>query len=329
MNTYLVLFLIIIISLKIEAKTLTLYTSRKEYLLQPLLKQYTKETGLRFKLKTGKDGALIQSIITEGKNTPADILMTVDAGNLWFAKSKDLFHPITSPILEKNIPSHLKDKSNKWFGLSIRARTIVYHQDKVKKEEIISYENLADKKFKGRLCLRTSKKVYNQSLVSMLIYELGNEKTKRVLKGWVKNNVKIFSSDTKLLMAMSAGQCDIGIVNTYYLGRLQLKNKKFPIKIYWPNQDTYGVHVNVSGAGVTKHSKNKNEAKKFLEWLASKKAQSMFAKTNLEFPVLKTAKKDNLTASWGEFKSNTTFPLSEAGTLQKTAIKLMQEVGYK
>tara|TARA_B100000925_G_scaffold8886_1_gene6338 strand:+ start:1406 stop:2392 length:987 start_codon:yes stop_codon:yes gene_type:complete len=310
-------------------KELTIYTSRKEHLIKPLIEQYTNETGIKFKLKTGKDGALIQSMIAEGDKTPADILMTVDAGNLWFAKTQDLFAPIKSDVLSKNIPEHLRDKNNYWFGLSIRARTIVYHSGRIQPKEIKSYENLANKKFNGKLCLRTSKKVYNQSLVSMLIHELGVDKTKAVLKGWVDNNVKIFSSDTNLIKAITAGQCDLGIVNTYYLARLQKKDKNYPVKIYWPNQDSFGVHVNVSGAGVSKHSKNKKDALKFIEWLSSKKAQSTFANTNLEFPVLKEAKKDSLTASWGSFKANSTFNLTKAGELQSTAIKLMQEVGYK
>lgn len=311
------------------SKELTLYTSRKEHLIKPLIDQYTKETGVKFRLKTGKDGALIQSMIAEGDKTSADILMTVDAGNLWFAKTQNLFASLKSEVLSKNIPDHLKDKNNFWFGLSIRARTVVYHPERISPKEIKSYENLANKKFNGKLCLRTSKKVYNQSLVSMLIHELGVDKTKAVLKGWVNNNVKIFSSDTNLIKAITAGQCDLGIVNTYYLARLQKKDKDYPVKIYWPNQDSFGVHVNVSGAGVSKHSKNKAEATKFLEWLSSEKAQTTFANTNLEFPVLKGAKKDSLTASWGNFKANSTFNLTKAGELQSEAIKLMQEVGYK
>jgi iron(III) transport system substrate-binding protein len=311
------------------SKELTIYTSRKEHLLKPLLEKYTKDTGVKFKLKTGKDGALIQSMIAESDNSPADILMTVDAGNLWFAKNSGLFSKVNDGKLIKNIPAHLKDNDNYWFGLSIRARTIVYHPDRVKPNEIISYENLAAPEFKDRLCLRTSKKVYNQSLVSMLIFELGKEKTKKILTGWVRNNVKIFSSDTKLIKAIEAGQCDLGIVNTYYLGRLQKENKNYPVKIYWPNQSSFGVHVNISGAGVTKTSKNKKEAIKFIEWLSSDRAQSTFAKTNLEFPVLKSAKLGPVTSSWGNFKSNTTFQLTRAGELQGEAIKLMQEVGYK
>ena len=311
------------------SKELTIYTSRKEHLLKPLLEKYTKDTGVKFNLKTGKDGALIQSMIAESESSPADILMTVDAGNLWFAKKSGLFSKVTDGKLITNIPSHLKDNDNYWFGLSIRARTIVYHPERVKPNEIISYENLATPKFKNKLCLRTSKKVYNQSLVSMLIFELGKEKTKKILTGWVKNNVKIFSSDTKLIKAIEAGQCDLGIVNTYYLGRLQKENKNYPVKIFWPNQNSFGVHVNISGAGVTKTSKNKKEAVKFLEWLSSERAQSTFAKTNLEFPVLKSAKLGPVTSSWGKFKSNTTFQLTSAGELQGEAIKLMQEVGYK
>ncbi|MAW07789.1 MAG: Fe(3+) ABC transporter substrate-binding protein [Halobacteriovoraceae bacterium] len=311
------------------SETLTIYSSRTESLIRPILDQYTKKTGIKFRVKTGKDGALIQTLIAEKESSPADILMTVDAGNLWFAKKSNLFTSVNSNILKGQIPSHLRDKENHWFGLSLRARTIVYHKDRVDPKNIISYENLSNPIFKEKLCLRTSKKVYNQSLVSMLISELGINETKKVLKGWINNTLKIFSSDTKLIEAIEKGQCDIGIVNTYYLGRLQKKVKNYPVKIYWPNQKSYGVHVNVSGAGVTKYSKNKKEAIKFLEWLSGEEAQSSFASTNLEFPVLEKSKVEPIVKSWGDFKSNSSFHLSKAGELQTQSIKLMQEVGYK
>ena len=308
---------------------LVVYTSRKEHLVKPIFEQFTKETGININYRTGKDGILIQTIKTEKENTPADVLITVDAGNLWYAKTQGILESIDSNELLKNVPKHLRDTENNWFAFSIRARTIVYHQDRVKPEEIKSYENLATPQWKGRLCLRTSKKVYNQSLVSMLIHELGEKKAKEVVSGWATNAVTITKDDTKLLKAIEAGQCDVGIVNTYYLGRQQKKNPKFPVKIYWPNQQSYGVHINVSGAGMVKYSKNKNQAKKFLEWLSNKKAQKTFAQVNLEFPVRKDVALDPLTKSWGTFTANTTFDLNLAGQYQAKAIKLMNEVGYK
>lgn len=312
------------------AEDVVVYTSRKEHLIKDIFKQYTKETGVKVTYKTGKAAALIQSIKAEGEKSPADVFMTVDAGNLWFAASEGLLEPISSSKLRKNIPFNLRDEKGRWFGLSVRARTIAFNPKKVAIGELSTYEGLADKKWKGRLCLRTSKKVYNQSLVAMLISELGESKAKAVVKGWVKNTVEIFPNDTAVLKAVAAGQCDVGIVNTYYFGRLIKKSPKLSLKLFWPNQDnSYGVHVNVSGAGVLKASKNKKEATKLIEWLASRKAQKSFAQINMEYPINSIFPESEVTKSWGSFKPNKSFNLSSAGKLQKDAIKLMREVKYK
>ena len=329
MNKVLILVIGLFTGLSLSAKELIIYTARKEHLVKPLFEQYTKKTGVKINYKTGKAAALIQNLKSEGKSSPADIYMTVDAGNLWFAANEGLLESVDSKVLKKNVPAHLKDQNNSWFGLSVRARTIVYNTKKVAKGELSTYEDLATKKWNKRLCLRTSKKVYNQSLVAMFIHELGREKAKEVVKGWVNNNVEIFSNDTNVLKAVAAGQCDVGIVNTYYFGRLMKKDPKLPLKIFWPNQKNYGVHVNVSGAGVVKTSKNKVEAVKFLEWLSDKEAQKTFAQVNMEFSILKDAPLAKETVAWGAFKPNSTFNLTDAGKLQKSAIKLMQEVHYK
>lgn len=311
------------------AKELVVYTSRKEHLIKDIFNRYSKESGVEIKYKTGKAPALIQTLKAEGKNTAADLFMTVDAGNLWHAANKDLLAPIESQILKTNVPKHLRDEKNRWFGLSIRARTLVYNTKKTNSTELSSYEDLASEKWKGRLCLRTSKKVYNQSLVAMLIDQLGEKKTEEIVKGWVKNTVEIFSNDTSVIKAVASGQCDVGIVNTYYFGRLMKKDPSLPVKIFWPNQKSYGVHINISGAGVTKHSKNKNEAKKFLEWLASEQAQNKYAQINMENAILDKVEQAEEVKSWGSFKPNESFSLSKAGQLQARAIKLMRRANYK
>jgi iron(III) transport system substrate-binding protein len=308
---------------------LNVYTSRKEHLVKDVFAAYQKETGTKVNYKTGKAGELIQNIVSEGANSPADLFMTVDAGNLGYAASKNILFKINSKFLNKSIPPHLRDTENRWFALSLRARTIVVNSNKVKTTNNLTYEDLATKKWKGKLCLRTSKKVYNQSLVAMLISEHGRVKAKSIVKGWIDNTVEIFSNDTSALKAVASGRCDATIVNTYYFGRLQKKNSKIPLKIVWPNQKDYGVHVNVSGAGIVKTSKHKKEALKFLEWLASRKAQLSFAQVNMEYPIINGIKNDPLVDSWGTFKSNNSFNLSLASKLQKDAIKLMHEVGYK
>jgi iron(III) transport system substrate-binding protein len=324
-------FIVVIsVAQKLNAKELVVYTSRKEHLVKDIFEQYTKETGVVIKYKTGKAAALIQTLKAEGKNTPADIFMTVDAGNLSFAASENLLTPITSKVLNKNVPRHLKDLKGRWYGLSKRARTIVYNTKKVKKAELKSYEDLASKKWKNRICLRTSKKVYNQSLVAMLIFEQGFDRARDIVGKWVNNTVEIFSNDTGVLKAVASGQCDVGIVNTYYYGRLIKKDGTLPIKLFWPNQNkSYGVHINVSGAGIVKNSHNKKEAQKFLEWLSGRSAQKSFAQVNLEYPVNAWVKNSPETISWGKFKENTSFNLTKAGHLQKDAIRLMQEVKYK
>lgn len=312
-----------------NAKDIVVYTSRNEHLIKDIFEDYSKETGIKVRYRTGEPGALIQALKAEGANSEADIFLTVDAGNLWFAQSQNLFQPFNSEVLIKNIPEHLREKNNHWFGLSMRIRTIVYHTGKVKKSDLSSYEDLADPKWKGRLCLRTSKKVYNQSLVAMLIDQHGYDRAKQIVEGWVKNAVDIFANDTAVLNAINAGQCDVGIVNSYYYGRLVEEDKSLPLGIFWADQNKDGVHINISGAGLLRQSKNPEAAKKFLEWLGSAKAQNSFAQVNMEYPVLKGAPLSPLVKSWGEFKPNSKFELSKAGELQREAIKLMHEASYK
>lgn len=308
---------------------IVVYSARNEQLIKPLFDAYTKETGVPVKFTTDKEGPLLQRLKAEGENTPADLLITVDAGNLWQAANEGLLSPVKSAALEKNIPAHLRDPQNRWFGLSVRARTIFYNPQKVKRAELSSYEDLANPKWKGRLCLRTSKKVYNQSLVAMMIAEHGEAKTEQIVRGWVKNlATDVFPDDTKLLEAIGAGQCDVGIANTYYYGRLIQKQPQLPVAVFWPNQNGRGVHVNVSGAGVTTHAKNRAGAVKLLEWLSSDKAQNLFADVNLEYPANPRVKPDAIVAGWGSFKANQ-INVAKAGELQAAAVKLMDRANYK
>jgi iron(III) transport system substrate-binding protein len=312
-----------------SADELVVYTARKEHLVKPLFDAYTKKTGVEIKYVTDKAGALLQRLKAEGTNTPADILITVDAGNLWHAANVGLLEPVKSEVLEANVPSHLRDAEGRWFGLSVRARTIVYSTERLKPSDMSTYEDLATSKWKGRLCLRTSKKVYNQSLVAMLIAEHGIDKTENIVKGWVNNLAsKPFSNDTKVMEAIKAGLCDLGVVNTYYFGRLQKKDPDIKLALFWPNQDGSGVHVNISGAGVARNSKNKQAAKKFIEWLSSTEAQAVFAGANMEYPVNRMSKTHPLVKAWGEFKGNV-INVTKAGELQTEAIKLMDRAKYK
>lgn len=313
----------------LAAETLVVYSARKEHLIKPVIDQYTKETGVRVDLLTDKEAALLVRLKAEGKNTPADLLITVDAGNLWEAVHQDVLLQVNSETLKENVPLHLRDPKGRWVGLSIRARTIVYNTERVKPSDLSTYEALGESQWKNRLCLRTSKKVYNQSLVAMMMSQLGKPQTEAVVKSWVNNlATPVFSNDTKVLKAIAAGQCDVGIVNTYYYGRLLRKSPDLPLALFWPNQTGRGVHVNISGAGVTKHSKHAKAATGFLEWLSSGGAQNLFADGNLEYPVNPKVKPASEVAAWGSFKQDQT-NLAKAGELQKEAIRLMDRMGYK
>ena len=313
----------------IAADTVVVYSARNEQLIKPLFDAYKAETGTQVQFITDKAGPLLARLKAEGKNTPADMLITVDAGNLWRAAEDGVLASTRSSILDKNIPSHLRDPKNRWFGLSVRARTIVYSTERVQPGELSTYEALGSSAFKGRLCLRTSKKVYNQSMVAMMIAELGEKKARAVVEAWVGNlATKVFSNDTSVMKAIIAGQCDVGIVNTYYYGRLMKKQPDAKLALFWPNQKGRGVHVNVSGAGITKHAKHPEAAKKLLEWLSTESAQRILADSNMEYPANPAIKANATVASWGSFKQDT-INVSKAGSLQADAVKLMDRAGYK
>ena len=308
---------------------LIIYTSRQPQLIEPLMEQYTEKTGIKVRLLSGKAPELMERISVEGEETKADIFMTVDAGVLWQAGERGIFENVESEMLNNNIPEHLRDMDGKWFGLSKRARTIVYSSDNISGSDLSTYENLAYPTWSNKLCLRTSKKVYNRSLIASMIDAHGYERTKEVVQGWVNNlATEVFSSDTQVLKAVSAGQCGITIVNTYYLARLADDPQYSNLKLHWANQDGRGTHVNISGAGVVKGSNNKAEAVKLLEWLSSAEAQEVYAGANKEFPVLKGIKVGQTLSNWGDFKEDL-ISVEKLGSLQKEAVLLAQEAGYK
>jgi iron(III) transport system substrate-binding protein len=304
---------------------LVVYTHRNEQLIKPLFETYTKETGIPVEFLTGEPGPLFERIKAEGAGTPADIFLSVDAGSLWQAEKEGLFQPLKSKALNSAIPAHLRSANGTWYGLSLRSRTVFYNKEKVKAEELGDYASFADPKWKGRLCLRTSKKVYNQSLVAMMIAQMGEKKAAEAVKGWVANlATDVFDNDTKLLEAIDKGVCQVGFANTYYLGRLVKEGKAPNVAVYFP-KDT---HMNVSGGGILKHSKHKAEAEKFMVWLVSPTAQKMFADSNMEYPVVAGVDPDPIVKAWGEPKPSK-LPLSKAGELQRQAILLMERAKYK
>jgi iron(III) transport system substrate-binding protein len=310
-----------------QAVELVLYSSR-HYPKEPAFDAFARRTGIELRTLHGSDAELFERLRSEGDRSPADVLITVDAGNLWNAARAGLLQPVDSRELTANIPSHLRDPEGRWVGLTIRARTIMYSTKRVRPEELSTYAALGDPKWKGRLCLRSSTHVYNQSLLATMIKRYGEPRTEEIVRGWVANQPILINGDAKILEAIAAGQCDVGITNTYYLARIVAKDPSFPVRPFWPDQAGAGVHVNVSGAGVTAHAKHRGEAIRFIEFLSTPEAQSLWAETSFEYPANPAVAPHALLASWGHFKMDD-INVAAAGELQPAATRLADRVGYR
>lgn len=310
------------------AAEVVVYSARSHYGQEPAIDAFTKKTGIQVKSFGGNASELFERLRAEGDKTPADVLITVDAGNLWNAARAGLLSKVDSPELLASVPAHLRDPDGQWFGLTTRARTIMYNTKKVKPEELSTYEALGDPRWKNRLCLRTSTYIYNQSFIATMIKRQGEPKTEAVVKGWVANNPTLINGDTKILESIAAGQCDVGLANTYYLGRILAKDPAFPVAAFWANQQSTGTHVNISGAGVTAHAKNRANAIKLLEFLASPEVQQMFADSNFEYPANPQAAVNPVIAKWGRFKQDD-INVASAGEFQAAATRLADRAGYK
>ena len=300
-----------------------------------LLKQFEEKTGIKVNVVTAKAEELVAKLAIEGANTPADILITADIGNLYQAKEKNLLQPIESKILDENIPSHLRDNDKEWFALTKRARVFVYNPLKVNPADLSDYFSITDAKFKGRVVTRSSTAAYNKSLLASIIANHGEEKALEFSKGLVNNfpyNPK--GGDRDQIRAVAAGDADIAIVNTYYLGvMLNSEDKKDAqiaksLKIFFPAQATTGTHMNISGAGVTHYSKNKENAIKLIEFLSSIEAQEIFAEANQEFPANPKAKSSATVTSWGTFKEDN-IQLNEVGKYNKEAVEIATKANWK
>jgi iron(III) transport system substrate-binding protein len=312
-----------------QAAEVVIYSARStQYGPETAFEAFTKKTGIQVKTFGGNSSELFERLRAEGDKTPADVLITVDAGNLWNAARSGLLSKVDSPELLANVPANLRDPEGRWFGLTMRARTIMYSTKRVRAEELSTYEALGDPKWKGRLCLRTSTYIYNQSFLATMIKRLGEPKTEQIVHGWVANEPILINGDTKILEAIAAGQCDVGLANTYYLARLMAKDPSFPVAAFWANQQTTGTHINISGAGVTAHAKNHASAVKLLEFLSSPEAQQMFADGNFEYPVNPHASPSPVLARWGKFKADDV-NVAAAGEFQAAATRLADRAGYK
>ncbi|MEM9337100.1 MAG: Fe(3+) ABC transporter substrate-binding protein [Bacteroidota bacterium] len=317
-----------------KGNAVNVYTHRHYDVDQQLFERFQKETGIKVNVVNANADELIQKMEAEGEDSPADVLITVDAGRLSRAKDKGLLQPVASALLEKTIPAHLTDPDKQWFGLTKRARVIVYAKDRVTPEQLSTYEALATDQWKDKVLIRSSSNIYNQSLLASIIANDGEEQARM----WASEVLENMARDPKgndrdQVKAVAAGEGDLAVVNTYYIGRML--NSKDPeelkageaVGIFFPNQEDRGTHINISGAGVAAYAPNKENAIKFIEFLASKPAQEVFAQANYEYPVHAEVAPAELLQTWGAFKEDP-LPLNTLGQYNKLANLIFDSVGW-
>ncbi|GAB2918930.1 Fe(3+) ABC transporter substrate-binding protein [Rheinheimera gaetbuli] len=316
-----------------HASEVNVYSARQEELIKPLLDKFSASTGIKVNLITGKPDELISRMVSEGRNSPADILISTDVGRLYRAKQQGVLQAITSDVLTNTIPTEMRDPAGLWFGLTMRARPILYVPGKVKPEQLSTYEDLASPKWRGRICIRSSDNIYNQSMTASIIAHDGAAKAESWAKGLVANfAMPPKGGDRDQIKAAAAGVCDIAIANTYYLGGMLADPKEKAaaekVQVFWPNQDGRGAHINISGAGVAKYAPNKTQAIKLLEYMTTADAQQWYAETNHEYPVRSGVKASVILQGFGEFKADQ-LQLDKLGELNAEAIRVMDRAGWK
>jgi iron(III) transport system substrate-binding protein len=316
-------------------KVLTLYSARHYDTDNKVYSSFTEKTGIKINLVEADAGKLTERLKSEGANSPADVVVTVDAGNLYRLQTEGLLQPIRSKILETNIPANLREPKGNWFGLTKRARVIFYNKEKVNPDQVANYEDLANPKWRNKLVVRTSSNIYNQSLLSSMIATVGAAKTET----WVKAIVQNFArppegNDTAQILAVASGKADLAIANTYYYVRLAKSSKPEDqevvkkVGVIFPNQANRGTHVNISGAGVAKNAPNRAAAIAFIEHLASRQSQEIFARGNNEYPVLKGVALDPVLGSLGQFKEDDV-NAAELGKFASEAVKISDRAGWR
>lgn len=316
-------------------KVVNVYSARHYDVDNLLYEKFTKETGIEVNVIEGNAPELIERIKREGENTPADLFVTVDGGILNSAKENGILQPFESDVIDSQVPAHLRDADNHWIGLSTRARVIVYAKDRVEPSELSTYEDLATEKWKGKVLVRSSTNMYNQSLLASFIALNGEEKALEWAKGIVANLARDpEGGDRDQAKAVVAGIGDVAIMNTYYVGQLSVSENPEEVKVaeqvgvFFPNQDTTGTHVNISGAGLVKYSQNKENAVKLVEFLTNEESQATFSAENFEFPVNPNAELPELLKSWGEFKAQE-IDFAVLGDYNGKAVEIMNEAGWK
>ena len=296
---------------------LVLYSARSHYGEEEPFERFAADTGTDLTLRGGSASEFYERLSSEGGNTPADVLITVDAANLWRAKEAGLLEPVSSAALDERVPEDLRDPDGAWYGLTLRARTIMRSAERVGPDEVTTYEGLGDPRWKGRLCLRSGTSEYNVSFVADRLAKDGRAETERMLRRWMANEPEILGSDTDVLEAIADGDCDVGLTNHYYLERELEEDPDFPVEAVWADQAGRGTHVNLSGLGVVRGSDNKQEATELIEFLVSPEQERVFQQNNHEFQV----------AECCEFKRDP-IDVAAAGARLDEAITLMDEVGW-
>jgi iron(III) transport system substrate-binding protein len=319
-----------------ETDTVNIYTTRQEVLIQPVLDAYREATGAEVNVIFIKEG-LVERLKSEGANSPADVILTADVGYILEADEAGLLQSVDSDILEAAIPTPYRASDGNWYGFSLRARPIMYSKDRVDPSELSTYEELSDPKWKGRICVRSSSNVYNQSLVSSMIIADGAEATEEWAKGFVANFARDpDGGDRDQIMAVAAGECDIAIANTYYLGGMltstdnpEQKAAAEQIAVFWPNQGDRGVHVNITGGGIAAHAPHKEAAVRFLEFLTTEQAQRLFADVVNEYPIVVGLAPNETVASFGAFTADPIALEELGGDVRVEAIEIMDRAGWK
>lgn len=317
------------------APVVNIYSHRHYEIDRMLFEQFTDETGIEVKVVNADADELIQRLKKEGELSPADLLLTADVARLVRAKEEGLLQEINNSVLEKRIPSHLRDPEGFWFGLTKRARVIVYHENRVEPAMLKSYEGLTDPKWKGRIAIRSSSNIYNQSLLASIIANEGADYAFQWAEGIVANMARPpQGNDRDQMKAIAAGQADIAVVNTYYVGRMLNSNDPDEVEVgkqigvFFPNQKGRGTHVNISGAGVTAHAPNRENAEKLLEFLLTEDSQRLFAEANYEYPVVEGVPSAELVSGWGDFKEDS-LNLSKLGEFNGEAVRIFDRAGWK
>ncbi|WP_020558718.1 Fe(3+) ABC transporter substrate-binding protein [Thiofilum flexile] len=317
------------------ANEVNVYSAREEPLIKPLLIAFSKDTGIKVNLITSDDDPLLERLKREGANSNADVLIMADAGRLARAAQYGVLQPISSSRLQQVIPAHLRDPQQRWFGLTSRARVIFYAKGRINPNDIRSYEDLILPQWRGRICVRSSNSIYNQSLVAAMIANYGEAKAGEWAKGLVANLARTPSGgDRDQIKALAAGECDIALGNTYYYAQMLFggdssqKAAATKVGLLWPNQTSTGVHINISGAGITASAPNKANAIKLLEYMTLDDAQRWYSTVNGEYPVTNKSLTSEQLRSWGNFKADT-LNLSALGQYNRAAVKLMDQAGWR